>query len=520
MAGKKTVYGIGLLFITFILLGCSKKELELSSAIDKEDIVTLRVLNIGTPPADGMDDFYNQLDAVTIPDLSCIVRFDFIPWGDERNQINIAIASGEYDFIPGGVFSDYFIMASKNAFINLYDYMPLVPELESHYKKFREDYLNNYEIDGKLYGLPQYNVEAISNSGQGFFYREDLQKEWELQPVTDFETMEAYLYRAKEEERYQDYPLITDNRIWTSLWNIIAGSKYLEVDSIFSTPYVVVSADNPTEPVSRFETPEFKQILEIVKQWYDDGILESSILVASGNEGLRGAEMMKQDQKPCETNTTFWVMNRNFIPELYEVNPNWEFEYYDYLLENAPAYLITNTSNTVTSISSKSNNKEIAIRFLEKAHTNQTYYDLLCYGVEGIHYNIIDSYINYAGIKADNIFPGWNGIGDYYMGYESQSVNSQWQTRVVEREEKKREKLAADAPYYPLDGFNMDTSNISKIYESMDEILIRYLQPLYCGVTDDIQGDYDYAVQLLKEAGLDEYRKEVRRQLKDFKAKN
>ena len=33
-----------------------------------------------------MDEIYEQLDALTIPELNCTLRFDFIPWGNERKQ--------------------------------------------------------------------------------------------------------------------------------------------------------------------------------------------------------------------------------------------------------------------------------------------------------------------------------------------------------------------------------------------------------------------------------------------------
>jgi hypothetical protein len=301
---------------------------------------------------------------------------------------------------------------------------------------------------------------------------------------------------------------------------MFAGDKYLELNSVLDTPFVVVSVDNPTEPISRFETPEFQLVLETVKKWYDDGILESSILASSGNEGMLGLEMMKQDQKPCETNATLWSMSSRYIPALYEVNPEWEFGYYDYSSENSPTYLSSNTATTVTSISSKSNYPELSIRFLEKLHTNREYYDLLNYGVEGTHYNIIDNYINYSGLDADNIFSGWTGASDNYLFYKVKSVNPTWQSEVLDREEEKDAKRSEDAPYYPLDGFNYDVSKVSDIYKSMDEIRLRYLQPLYCGVTDNLSEDYDSAIQLLKEAGIDEYINDVREQLKGFSMKN
>ncbi len=518
---KRVICIIGILSMAVMCTGCTlnKTSGETKEQVSQDDIVTLRALSIGSPPVDGMDAFYETLDALTIPDLGCIVRYDFIPWGDERKQINIAIESGEYDFIPGGVFSDYKVMATKNAFINLYDYMDLVPELISHYEQYREDYLKNCEIDGKLYGLPQYITGSLYGVGEGFLYREDLRKEWGLEPVTDFETMEAYLYRAKQDERYQDSPLITDNRIWSCLWYMLAGNKYLEVSDVLDTPFVVTTIEDPYTVVSRFETPEFQQILEIVNQWYQDGILQSSILASSDNEGSLGIEMMKQDQKPCETNTTLWVMNRTIIKELYEINPDWEYGYYDYQLGSTPVYVASNSDSTVISISSKSNFPEIAIKFLEKVHTDQQYFDLVNYGVEGIHYNIIDSCLNYAGIDAENVFPGWTGVGDSYNVYEIKSINEQWQTEVVDREEERAEALAPIASRHPLEGFIFDVSNVSKEYEEMEDIRVKYLQPIACGVTDNISADYQTAIEKLKETGLEEYLNEVQFQLDFFKAK-
>lgn len=76
-------------------------------AEESGEAVTLKAFTMGNEPASGMDTFYEQLDALTVKDLGIKVRFDFIPWGDEKNKINLNIASGEYDLYVGGNFSDY-----------------------------------------------------------------------------------------------------------------------------------------------------------------------------------------------------------------------------------------------------------------------------------------------------------------------------------------------------------------------------------------------------------------------------
>ena len=211
-----------LLLGTLLFAGCGRADNGEEGTAPEEGSrglpVNFRAVTLGNMPEGGMDEIYEQLDALTIPELNCTLRFDFIPWGNERKQLNIATASGEYDFIPGGVFSDYRTLVFKNAFLDLNKYLDAVPLLREHYGIFDPDTLKKCEISGGLYGIPQFGQGMMKNIGEGFFYREDLRREWGLEEIHDLATMEAYLYRAKQEERYQDAPLITDNRIWSSLW--------------------------------------------------------------------------------------------------------------------------------------------------------------------------------------------------------------------------------------------------------------------------------------------------------------
>lgn len=83
---------------------------------------------------------------------------------------------------------------------------------------------------------------------------------------TDLEAMEMYLYTAKSGARYSSQ--VTDNRIWNSLWYMLCSFDNLELDSITSIPYAVVSAENPRKILSQFKTQEFQEILSVVRKWY------------------------------------------------------------------------------------------------------------------------------------------------------------------------------------------------------------------------------------------------------------
>lgn len=222
MGRAKQILVVLLVAVLMCLSACgqagdnSKKQTDSNDA-QTGNYVTLKAITLGQLPENGMDEFYEELDAMT-EELGCHLRFDYIPWGDERSQLNMAIASGKYDFISNGNFSDYYQQVAKGAFLNLNAYRDVVPELFAHYESYREDYLTNLEWNGGLYGIPQFNKDTISDTGGGFFYRTDLLEEWNLPEVTDFDSMQQYLYAAKADGRYQDAALITDNRAWNALW--------------------------------------------------------------------------------------------------------------------------------------------------------------------------------------------------------------------------------------------------------------------------------------------------------------
>ena len=147
--------------------------------------------------------------------------------------------------------------------------------IRDSYESYREDYLTNLEWNGGLYGIPQFNRDTISDTGGGFFYRTDLLEEWNLPEVTDFDSMQQYLYAAKADGRYQDEALITDNRAWNALW-YLNSENYEEIGTLETLPYAVTDRESCRRVISRFETPGFRQMLDVLHQWYVDCLLYTS----------------------------------------------------------------------------------------------------------------------------------------------------------------------------------------------------------------------------------------------------
>lgn len=512
--GFKRALSIVVVYFMLTVSGCTGQTVEEIDFENNEPVVNLRAVILGTSPEEGMDELYRQLDALTIPELKCTLRFEYIAWGDERRQLNTAILSGEYDLIPGGVFSDYRILVPKNAFLDINDYLYLVPDLQEHYETYLDDALKSCEIDGGLYGIPQYSV-GVKNANEGFFYREDLRKEWGLEPVMDLATMEAYLYRAKEEEAYRNEPLITDNRIWTSLWLMLSEGQYLEIDSMQETPFVVARADDSGVLINRMETPEFQEVVRYIRKWKEDGILESNMLVVSDNEGERGKKLMVADRKPCESNAPFWSVSSNYIVELWEAHPEWEYDFFPYTRNDQFWYEASLADSSVISISSRTKNPEIAVKLLEKIHTDQRYYDLLRYGVEGIHYHLINGKLDYSGVSNNNRF-GWTPISDDQLSYPGTPINTKWYEETETPYYEWQREISRQAVPDPLDGFALQASGLEGEMEAMERVRAQYFMPILCGYQEDYEKALAEANEVLHDAGFDKYLQNMQEQVAEY----
>lgn len=502
--------GILIVLLAVLCSGCKQQEKETQP--ETENIVTLRAIILGTEPEEGMTQLYEALDELTVPELGCMLRLEFVPWGNERKQLNIAAASGEYDLLPNGVFSDYQVLIAKNAFLDLNNYLYLVPELVEHYRYYDEKYLENYEIDGCLYGIPQYGSGSLVYTSEGFFYREDLRKKWGLEAVTDFDSLEAYLYRAKKEPQYREEALITDNRIWQSLWILLAGGKYLEVDNMQTTPFAVIAAEQPGVVLNRLETPEFKEILGILKRWREDGILEANMLALSDNEGNRGLNLLLTDRKPCESNAPIWSLSSNYLPALVSQHADWEYEFFLYITANEQHYKGSPVGSSVISVSSKTRYPELAIKLLEKIHTDQRYYDLIQYGIEGIHYNMRDGKISYEGIDSTNRY-GMTVAGDGLLNRAGEEINEQWGV-VVDRVNAWMDEKLLEAELSPIDKFVFTSAGLNRIVDEMEDARLQYFQPLVCGYYEDEQSIAE-AIEELEKRGLEQYLESIQTQLQN-----
>lgn len=487
------------IFLCVLLAGCGKEE-------EKEiKYPVLKMMSMGNEPGH-MDEIYRQLDELTEEELGIDVRISFYPWEDEAETVQKLVHSNSFDIYVYGTPFGSEELARKGAFLNMEPYLESVPGLVEYYRSQGIDLLNRENV----YSVPRLQ----SSTGYGFFYREDLRKKWGLEPVEDFHSLESYLYRTKEE--YPENAPINDKRFFDSLLSLTAGEKYRYLG------YGMAIRWDSGELIYLPDVPEYREALDIAGRWYRDGIISEDVLYLQNNNTMVTLEMMKQDKAAVEFCNHFPAICSNYVMALCEKNPEWELGWLDYDLLNHSCYdtYFTGAGQVGLAVDSKCRCPESAMLLLEKMHTDSRYYNLLSYGVEGIHYVTTESgTLSYEGIPADNIFRGQIGLEQDTMMLTPQYPGN-WDAvyrDVRERFTQMRTvngKSAAPAFSIDTDAYPDCQSAIKAWSDS------KLRQMLETGTAEDIDGAMEKFKEELDQTGYDDFVEAVREEWERFRNNN
>lgn len=493
--------------LVFILVGCGSQTEPLNETGQTEqpdEIVLIKAVTLGEEPDCGMDAVYEELDKLTSEELGCILRFDFVPWKDAKSQIERLIALKEHDLYCVGAFMDFEGYVQKHAFADMGAYLEDYPQLLVHYTKRGKNLLDAGRWKDTLYGIPQ--IVRNGESGNGFFYREDLREAWDLPKIKDFETLEAYLYRSAEE--YPDVSMINDKRFFQVIEELFFKNKYVRIGN-----HCVVDRQNPTKLLALYDLKEYQEMLSIAKKWYDDGIVANDILGFQENSTDETKRLMLQDKKPLEFSNHLQAVSSFYIPELSERYPDQRFGWFAFNIYDNNCYQdIYHAGVAMAAVSSSCSRPDLAMRLLELAHTDQRYYDLLTYGADGTHYHLTeDGKISYQGISEENRFAGWTAIRDSYMQREM-DVPDYW-SKILRENREAFDEIAGKNGHDILEGFSLETPDMAEEIETAYE---QYMAVLEMGISDHLEADYKAARQKLDEAGFSAYLLNIQKQLNRY----
>jgi len=464
---------------------------------NKPDIskkVELQFYMVGDAPKD-LQLISDEVNKITDKDLNCTVIFNYTTWTDLPTKYNLLLTSGQnIDLLYSASWLDYAKFAKKGAFKDLTDLMPkYAPDLN---KFVTPEYWNGVKVDNKIYMIPN---TLKSYAQDGFAYREDLRKKYNLPEINSIETVEAYLDGVKKNDPSQ--PLLNEiNAV------AVFNSKY-KMTTWMGTEYGLMSLyDNPSTLNNYFESPDFVADMTVMKRWSDKGFWSKNILTSKDN----GNDVFESGK----TAGVLWGENPDrfaaAVAKTALAYPDRELKYWAY--PDAVSLAIpTAPTNGGYSIPDASQNPERALMFYQKLVLDKNLNHLTEYGIEGTHYKVSsDGHYEMIGDSKTNGFPreamnGWAWRNPDFMLYDKSydqvdALNKHFDTI-------SKPDIAG--------AFSFDTFPVASEVAAFNNVKAQYQVPLQVGMiksTDTVESAIKNFLEKAKAAGLDKIQAEYTKQ--------
>lgn len=405
----------------------------------------------------------------------------FVNWKNYSDKMNMVLSSGEnFDLCFTSTWSNDFMMnASDGAYLDLNSY------LEGENKGLKEaipDFVwDDAKVNGTIYAVPNYQVCyyqecALTPKRLADKYKLDVSS------IKSLSDLEPYLIQLKENEP-DIYPLnpmgFTANTI-----------NYKSLPSI---PSLAVNIEEGEKKLySKYETEEYKDMLFLFRDYFKKGYIRSDMLSAA-NDSLN----MKYGVWCSSTKPGSDVDNLHLYGE----------EVVEIPLQT-PYVAMGAAQAAMTAVSKNSKHPKEALELLELVNTDKELYNMLCFGLEGKHYNKV----------SDDVIKNVNNVG--YTPNESWVFGNQFNAYYIEGQKKgiweETDTINRTAARSIYRGFTVDFSNIKSDVAKLNAVENEY-KYITLGTVEPEEPLREF-IQKLKEAGLDRVYNEVQSQMNDFLA--
>ncbi len=451
-------------------------------------------------------DILAQINALLKKDLNCTLEMKYIDWGDIATKYPLLFASGEqFDMVEASpsFVAPYDKLATQGALADITDMLKYVPALT---KEIPERYFDYCRVNGRVYGVP---TMYIAFNAYGLVTRQDIQDKYGIAEINSFETAEQYFDACLTEGLV---PLNGNSSLADTLYRTFLATSpwWHEVPGISQgeLTFAAESAENKTNVFHPAYTDEFAAFVERMKSWADKGYWPVDVMAAPKTAkdnflaGNSGAFITHQPD---------WTGAYAAIKEgIGEVKTN----FWCYTLHNGKMKRMPPTEN-ICAISSTSANPERTLAVIEKFMTDEAYYRLLQFGIEGRQYEIVEGIVSTPASFDETVDLGGFASWSLRNGHFNLTYSSEDPRRAVQNLE--WDKTAIDDPYI---GFAFDSSNVSTELAAITNVNAVYGVPLLLGKsTLPVNEAVEEYRTLLTRAGVDKVLAELKGQLEAYVAK-
>lgn len=491
---------------------------EESSKEEKGKPVELSFYMMNTPVND-VDRVMEKANEIIESKINARLNLVMVDSATYADKMNLMINSGDkwdlcFTASWGGI--NFFENATKGAYADLTELIPqYAPQT---YARIPEGLWDGVKVDGKIYALVNYQQWG-SAKRSGFKFRKDIADEvgFDWQAVKGKSAIEAmeligpFLGNALEK-----HPEMIG---WetSSVYSLFANDPiYWDMEAVGDTSSPGwVRFDEPNTVMNQFETEEFAQYCNIMREWYDAGYVRKD-----------GATV--KDFSPDRKAAKIIAEQCNSWPDSVDFPGNMDAEKMSMCtVDNAPAVSVSTTRTVIpatagstagVAINAQSENVVKALELMELLNTDDELYMLITQGEEGVDYQY-DAEGKYALLdgKYNFNFNEWQ-IGQSYSPDFTRALYNKDESGDKQKEAQTI-VFAADkeAEISPVTGFTFDSTPVKTQMANCASVITEMVPALSAGSVDPAKALPEF-IDRLKTAGVDEVIAEKQKQLDTWSA--
>lgn len=455
--------------------------------------VTLKWLTMGQ---DGPDrkQVLEEINAILDEEIGVTLEVEYCADADSHS---LALATGkDLDIVISNGWLNYPTHVNNGAYMELTDedLMTYAPDIWEAGQEL--DILDATKVEGKRYAIGRtYDMEMSA-----FVYRGDLADKYGIGTIETFEDFEAYLYAIAENEPDMLAWDIPGSNWWlvSALW--FGAQGWVSLGSLsYGQPVYTSHFDENHEVFLATDRPEYLEFVTKMQEWYEAGIFPKSILSNSANTD----ESFKAGRSAVTRQGSLGGMQKLWDELQADERKDWDIRFWEFYHTNA---YYKSSAHASVAVSAFSDNKEAALATLNEIYSNEELYDLFCYGLEGLNYNVDEEgrYINVT----DESFGSWSAPlkNNDYVKETTVWTFPDYERLKTHYEETTENDLAISV--------NLNTEAISTIVTSVTEVTNQYRAVNSVGAFDGTPEEVVAAEKAAYEAaGIEEYIKTLQEQL-------
>lgn len=477
---KKNITRIASLLMAVTMLGgiygCSGN----SNKEEGGDMPTVTWYMPGDKQAD-MALVMEEANKIIEPAVGAKLDLQIIDSGSYTEKMNMSMSSQEvFDICFTGFVNPFDTTAEKGAYLALDELLETTPAL----KESIPDWLwEAGSRNGEIYAVPNYQV--CSGYFTSFMFT-DLIEELgiDVKSVSKPDDFEPILAKIKETHP-ELYPWRIGNGV--TMW----GQQYYEE---VATGVVIEKDAAEPKAIVQYEAEHNFDGAQKTREWYEKGYIRADV-ASAGDDNLDWV------------NGKYGVFHSTYKPGVEaEFAPKFGGRQVTAFKVGEPYVTRQKCTAAMTAISRTSKHPEEAIKIIELVNTNKELYNLLCYGIEGKHYQKVDD--NHVKLDKDS---------GYYMN-AAWKFGNQFNAYLLEGQEddvwEQTIKMNEEAEKSLLLGFVFDTtpvqSEIAQVTAVADE---------YSAISNGSRDYHEFLDEYksrMKAAGVEKIRDEVQRQIDEY----